>query len=265
MDAAPQPFPAEGKREAADPPRRSAEARRQVRPSCQTPRRDWPPCPRRRPPNSTAGRMRPRRRVRKPRPPHVRRPRRQHSRRRHRNPPARRSRPTKCASATKCRSRRRSPPARSRWPRNRRRGKDNEMRGAAARDAAVKDSGKAVDVDASDRAHPQIARRRQARRCREGTHRAARRRSRRRQPPAAGTARVGGDGQAVSAGADGAPEPVLPPRPTPPRPEDCCGTGCVQLHLRDLRRGAARVGARGRANPRRREPKPSAPANASTS
>ena len=22
--------------------------------------------------------------------------------------------------------------------------------------------------------------------------------------------------------------PVLPPRPTPPRPEDCCGSGCVQ-------------------------------------
>lgn len=21
--------------------------------------------------------------------------------------------------------------------------------------------------------------------------------------------------------------PVLPPRPTPPRPEDCCGSGCV--------------------------------------
>jgi hypothetical protein len=25
-----------------------------------------------------------------------------------------------------------------------------------------------------------------------------------------------------------APHVVLPPRPEPPRPEDCCGSGCVQ-------------------------------------
>ena len=24
------------------------------------------------------------------------------------------------------------------------------------------------------------------------------------------------------------PDAALPPRPTPPRPEDCCGSGCVQ-------------------------------------
>ena len=23
-------------------------------------------------------------------------------------------------------------------------------------------------------------------------------------------------------------DPVLPPRPEPPRPEDCCGSGCVR-------------------------------------
>ena len=33
-----------------------------------------------------------------------------------------------------------------------------------------------------------------------------------------------GDGQAMSSGD----EPVLPPRPEPPRPEDCCGSGCVR-------------------------------------
>ena len=38
---------------------------------------------------------------------------------------------------------------------------------------------------------------------------------------------MGGDGQAVSTGSDDANAPVLPPRPTLPRPEDCCGTGCV--------------------------------------
>jgi hypothetical protein len=38
---------------------------------------------------------------------------------------------------------------------------------------------------------------------------------------------VGGDRQAVSMGSDSAPTPELPPRPTPPRPEDCCGGGCV--------------------------------------
>ncbi len=25
-----------------------------------------------------------------------------------------------------------------------------------------------------------------------------------------------------------APAVILPPRPTPPRPEDCCGSGCVR-------------------------------------
>jgi Oxidoreductase-like protein, N-terminal len=35
---------------------------------------------------------------------------------------------------------------------------------------------------------------------------------------------MGGDGQAVS----GEDNPALPPRPTPPRPEDCCGSGCVR-------------------------------------
>lgn len=38
---------------------------------------------------------------------------------------------------------------------------------------------------------------------------------------------MGSDGQTVSSGNDGAPEVTLPPRPTPPRPEDCCGSGCV--------------------------------------
>jgi hypothetical protein len=36
---------------------------------------------------------------------------------------------------------------------------------------------------------------------------------------------MGGDRQAVS---DDIAPAVLPPRPTPPRPEDCCGSGCVQ-------------------------------------
>jgi Oxidoreductase-like protein, N-terminal len=36
---------------------------------------------------------------------------------------------------------------------------------------------------------------------------------------------VGGDGQAVS---DTVGAPKLPPRPTPPRPEDCCGSGCAR-------------------------------------
>ena len=35
---------------------------------------------------------------------------------------------------------------------------------------------------------------------------------------------MGSDSQAVSNGG----ENELPPRPTPPRPEDCCGSGCVQ-------------------------------------
>ena len=35
---------------------------------------------------------------------------------------------------------------------------------------------------------------------------------------------MGGNGQAVSTEVH---SPVLPPRPTPPRPEDCCGSGCV--------------------------------------
>ena len=26
----------------------------------------------------------------------------------------------------------------------------------------------------------------------------------------------------------GAPDVILPPRPEPPRPEDCCGSGCVR-------------------------------------
>ena len=38
---------------------------------------------------------------------------------------------------------------------------------------------------------------------------------------------MGGNGQAVNAAANKSEAPVLPPRPTPPRPEDCCGTGCV--------------------------------------
>jgi hypothetical protein len=38
---------------------------------------------------------------------------------------------------------------------------------------------------------------------------------------------MGGDGQAVNSGSDNASAPILPPRPTPPRPEDCCGSGCV--------------------------------------
>ena len=37
---------------------------------------------------------------------------------------------------------------------------------------------------------------------------------------------MGGDGQAVNPGTDNVSAPVLPPRPTPPRPEDCCGSGC---------------------------------------
>jgi len=37
---------------------------------------------------------------------------------------------------------------------------------------------------------------------------------------------VGGDRQDTVTG--DAPPVVLPPRPTPPRPEDCCGSGCVQ-------------------------------------
>jgi len=36
---------------------------------------------------------------------------------------------------------------------------------------------------------------------------------------------MGGNGQAVSTEVQ---SPVLPPRPTLPRPEDCCGSGCVQ-------------------------------------
>ncbi len=35
---------------------------------------------------------------------------------------------------------------------------------------------------------------------------------------------MGSDGQTVSDGS----EIALPPRPTPPRPEDCCGSGCVR-------------------------------------
>jgi hypothetical protein len=31
----------------------------------------------------------------------------------------------------------------------------------------------------------------------------------------------------VNSGSDNTSAPVLPPRPTPPRPEDCCGSGCV--------------------------------------
>ncbi|HQR11948.1 MAG TPA: oxidoreductase-like domain-containing protein [Casimicrobiaceae bacterium] len=31
----------------------------------------------------------------------------------------------------------------------------------------------------------------------------------------------------MSGGKDRAHEVTLPPRPTPPRPEDCCGSGCV--------------------------------------
>ena len=38
---------------------------------------------------------------------------------------------------------------------------------------------------------------------------------------------MGGDGQAVNPERGDVDAPVLPPRPTLPRPEDCCGTGCV--------------------------------------
>lgn len=38
---------------------------------------------------------------------------------------------------------------------------------------------------------------------------------------------MGGYGEAVNETVDKDKAPVLPPRPTPPRPEDCCGTGCV--------------------------------------
>ena len=38
---------------------------------------------------------------------------------------------------------------------------------------------------------------------------------------------MGGDGQAVNQRDDDGNAPVLPPRPTSPRPEDCCGSGCV--------------------------------------
>ena len=38
---------------------------------------------------------------------------------------------------------------------------------------------------------------------------------------------MGGDGQALITESDDARAPVLPPRPTLPRPEDCCGSGCV--------------------------------------
>jgi len=38
---------------------------------------------------------------------------------------------------------------------------------------------------------------------------------------------MGGNGQAMIATGDSADMPVLPPRPTLPRPEDCCGSGCV--------------------------------------
>jgi hypothetical protein len=38
---------------------------------------------------------------------------------------------------------------------------------------------------------------------------------------------MGGNGQAVKPGNGDVSAPVLPPRPTPPRPEDCCGSGCV--------------------------------------
>ena len=38
---------------------------------------------------------------------------------------------------------------------------------------------------------------------------------------------MGGNGEAMNATAEHTP-PILPPRPEPPRPEDCCGSGCVQ-------------------------------------
>ena len=38
---------------------------------------------------------------------------------------------------------------------------------------------------------------------------------------------MGNNGQAMIARGDSADMPVLPPRPTLPRPEDCCGSGCV--------------------------------------
>jgi hypothetical protein len=75
---------------------------------------------------------------------------------------------------------------------------------------------------------------------------------------------MGGDGKAVSTGGDSAPEPVLPPRPTPPRPEDCCGSGCVNCiyaiyddALLAWEREVDRILAGAK--------KPSAPANASAS
>jgi len=38
---------------------------------------------------------------------------------------------------------------------------------------------------------------------------------------------MGSDGQAVKPERREVDAPVQPPRPTLPRPEDCCGTGCV--------------------------------------
>ena len=38
---------------------------------------------------------------------------------------------------------------------------------------------------------------------------------------------MGRDGKAVSTVSDDADASVLPPRPELPRPEDCCGSGCV--------------------------------------
>jgi len=38
---------------------------------------------------------------------------------------------------------------------------------------------------------------------------------------------MGSVGQAMNRQDDDINAPVLPPRPTLPRPEDCCGSGCV--------------------------------------
>ena len=39
---------------------------------------------------------------------------------------------------------------------------------------------------------------------------------------------MGGDSQAMIDDSADAPTEALPPRPETPRPEDCCGSGCVR-------------------------------------
>ena len=76
---------------------------------------------------------------------------------------------------------------------------------------------------------------------------------------------MGGNGEAVNATVDRHTPPVLPPRPEPPRPEDCCGSGCVQcvyvlydLELVKWEREVERILADAANNP-------SVPANAAAS